>query len=412
VDDAVTSSSGDDHPVFNVLRVQRDVGAESKVALVYTDRIDGDNSNRVAAADTRVTFGDIYTLQAQGGVSRTSRFGETTTAPIWQATFNRAGRRYGLRYNMRGVHEDFRAEAGFISRAGVAGISLTNQLIAYGAQGSLVERWTGDVASDFTWIYDDFVHGRPSQDNKLHLNSNFTLRGGWRTGQSILIETFGYDQRLYDDYALLESGPDGDRILPFTGTPRLANLDYVLSLYSPRIKGFSGSVFALWGKDENFYEWAPADILFLNLSAQWRPTERLRVDGSYQVQSYSRRTDGSLVGRATIPRLKVEYQATRSIFFRVVSQYVTDVQDDLRDDSRTDLPIVIRDRATGEYERALGHDRSSLRTDVLFSYQPTPGTVIFAGYGNTLADANATDDLRPRRTIDGFFMKISYLFRL
>jgi len=412
VDDTVTSSSGRDHPVFNVLRVQRDVGAESKMAFVYTDRIDGDNSNRVAAADTRVTFGDIYTLQAQAGVSRTTRAGATTTAPIWQATFNRAGRHYGLRYNMRGVHEDFRAESGFISRAGVAGVNLTNQLITYGAPGSWMERWTGDVAGDFTWIYDDFVHGRSSQDNKLHLNSNFTLKGGWRTGQSILIETFGYDARLYADYALLESGPDGDRIRPFTGTPRLPNLDYVLSLSSPRLKGFSGSVFALWGKDENFYEWASADILFLNLSAQWRPTEKLRVDGSYQVQSYSRRTDGSLVGRSTIPRLKVEYQATRSIFFRVVTQYVTDFQDDLRDDSRTDLPIVIRDPATGEYARALGHDRNSLRTDVLFSYQPTPGTVIFAGYGNTLADADATDRRRPRRTIDGFFMKISYLFRL
>jgi len=412
VDDAVTSSTGEDHPVFNILRVQRDIGGESKLALVYTDRIDGDHSNRVAAADTRVTFGGIYTLQAQGGVSRTTRFGDTATAPIWQATFNRAGRRYVLRYNMRGVHEAFRAESGFISRAGVAGINLTNQLITYGAQGSLVERWTGDVSGDFTWIYDDFVNGRPAQDNKLHFNSNFALRGGWRTGQSVLIETYGYDERLYEDYALLESGPDGDRILPFTGTPRLPNLDYVLSVYSPRIKGFSGSAFVLWGKDENFYEWAPADILFLNLSAQWRPTDKLRVDGSYQVQSYSRRTDGSLVGRSTIPRLKVEYQATRSIFFRVVSQYVTDVQDDLRDDSRTDLPIVIRDPATGEYARALGHDRSSLRTDFLFSYQPTPGTVLFAGYGSTLADVDVRDPVRARRTIDGFFMKISYLFRL
>jgi len=47
----------------------------------------------------------------------------------------------------------------------------------------------------------------------------------------------------------------------------------------------------------------------------------------------------------------------------------------------------------------------------LFSYQPTPDTVLFAGYGNTLA--NAEEDPRTarlRRTVDG--SKLSYLFRL
>jgi hypothetical protein len=42
-----------------------------------------------------------------------------------------------------------------------------------------------------------------------------------------------------------------------------------------------------------------------------------------------------------------------------------------------------------------------------------PGTVLFAGYGNTLA--NLDEDPRTarlRRTSDGFFLKLSYLFRL
>jgi hypothetical protein len=412
VDDAETSASGRDHPVFNVLRVQRDVGGESKAAFVYTDRVDGANSNRVAAADARLTFGEIYALNLQAGLSRTVRPSWTTTAPIWQATLGRSGRHYGFRYALRGVADDFRAEAGFISRPGIVDLSFTNQVTAYGAPGSAMERWTGDVVLNGTWQYQDFVHRRPSQDNKLHFNSNFTFRGGWQAGQSVLIETFGYDRALYADYALVKSGPDGDEILPFVGRSRLPNLDYVISLDTPRLGGFSGSVFWLWGRDENFYEWASADILFLQLSAAWRPTERLRVDASYQVQSYDRRTDGSTVGRHAIPRLKIEYQMTRAIFFRMVSQYDAEQQDDLRDDSRTELPIVIRDPATGTYARALGFSRNSLRTDWLFSYQPTPGTVIFAGYGNTLADPNTRDAAGRRRTEDGLFFKISYLFRM
>ena len=55
----------------------------------------------------------------------------------------------------------------------------------------------------------------------------------------------------------------------------------------------------------------------------------------------------------------------------------------------------------------------SFRADWLFSYQPTPGTVLFAGYGNTLA--NLEEDPRSARlppSVDGFFLKFSYLFRL
>ena len=120
-----------------------------------------------------------------------------------------------------------------------------------------------------------------------------------------------------------------------------------------------------------------------------------------------------MVGIRRIPRLKVEYQITRPIFVRVVGEYNSDWQDDLRDDSRTNLPIYIRN-ARGGYDRAAAAYTKSFRADWLFSYQPTPGTVLFAGYGNTLA--NVDDDPRAAsrltRTVDGFFLKVSYLFRL
>ena len=166
------------------------------------------------------------------------------------------------------------------------------------------------------------------------------------------------------------------------------------------------------GKDENFYEWSSANILFLELDAAWRPTERVRVDATWQLQSYERRTDHSRVGSRKLPRLKVEYQVMRAMFVRVVSQYDSEFQDDLRDDSRTELPIASVDPATGSYERALGFARNNLRTDFLFSYQPTPGTVVFVGYGSTLEDPDAHDRFARQRTSDGFFLKVSYLFRM
>ena len=306
------------------------------------------------------------------------------------------------------------AQSGFISRRGIASLNATNQLTSYGAQGGWLERFTSDVVVDGTWLYDEFVAGRAAQDRKLHFNQNLALRGGWRVGASVLFESFGYDRSLYEDYAVAHPTADGGvQLVPYTGTPRLPNLDYVLSFAVPTRKGLTADGLLLWGKDENFFEWSSADIVFANVGAIWRPTDQLRIEGRYQLQSFQRRTDGSYVGIRRIPRVKVEYQVTRAIFVRVVAEQNRDFVDTLRDDSRTNLPVYIRN-AVGIYQPALRTSTDRVRLDWLFSYQPTPGTVVFAGYGSSLEEPGVTADVRRpyRRISDGFFAKISYLFRL
>lgn len=412
VDDRSLSRGGQDHPLFAVARVQRDFGGQSKVGLVYTHRVAGADDNRVFGADTRIVIGGIYAVQAQAAVSRTTAPGTTTVAPLWQFLASRSGRRFAFRYLVRGVDERFRAAAGFISRAGVANVTLTNQALFYGPQGGRLERFTSDVVLDGVWKYADFTAGRSAQDRKLHWNNNVTLRGGWQFGASVLVETFGFDPDLYADYALADASGPVPVLRPFVGTARLPNLDFVTSMTTPQRGGLGLDLFVLWGKDENFYEWASADILFGRAALQWRPTERLRVDAQYQIQSYQRRTDQSYVGIRRIPRVKVEYQMTRAIFLRLVGEHDAQFSDDLRDDSRTNLPIVIRDRETGAYEPARRSQATRFRVDALFSYQPTPGTVLFLGYGSTQREPHGRPERGLRRVEDGFFAKLSYLFRL
>ncbi len=71
VDDASTSATGTDHPVFNILRAQKDLGTSSKLALVYTDRVDGDRSNRVIGVDSRLVWQDVYRCSCRAPASRT-----------------------------------------------------------------------------------------------------------------------------------------------------------------------------------------------------------------------------------------------------------------------------------------------------------------------------------------------------
>ena len=122
--------------------------------------------------------------------------------------------------------------------------------------------------------------------------------------------------------------------------------------------------------------------------------------------------DGTAVSVRDVPRLKVEYQATRAVFLRFLGQYDARFRDALRDDTRTNDPILIRNADTGVYERALEQTDNDFRLDWLFSFQPTPGTLLFVGYGATLTEPDSFRFRRMNRTADGFFFKMSYLFRM
>ena len=246
---------------------------------------------------------------------------------------------------------------------------------------------------------------------KFTLSRDFTLRGGWNLGFSVLVERFYYPPELYSDFHIERQTSTGTEIVPFVGEPGLNNYDLVLTVQTPRSPRFSANTFVIFGQDENFDEWASAYIVLWTSGLVFGPTERIRVYGRYVRHQYLRKTDWSAVRVRDIPRLKLEYQLTRSIFFRFVGQYDATNVDDLRDDSRTNDPIVVPG-GDGGYERVLEWTRNDFRMDALFSFEPSPETVIFAGYGSSLTEEDSFRFRRLERLNDGFFMKLSYLFRM
>ncbi len=414
VDDRAASASGD-HPVYNLLRLQRDIGANSRLGLVYTDRIDGGNSNRVAGVDGRVVRG-VYSAQFQVAGSRTATGGVTITAPLFLGRIAANGRTFGFRASFNGSAPDFRARSGFYPMPGFSRVNVQPRVSFYGKSGSLMENLTVDLNLDGLYRYDQFATSAGMQEEKAHLNANLVMYGGWHVGASVLVERFGYPSEVYTDYRLeLPRAGGGADTVAFVGQPTIPNRDYVLTLDTPNFSQFSGSLFLLWGHDENFFEWASGEILWVTAGLDWRPTDQLRLNADFSLNQVKRRTDGSLVNLNYIPRLKMEYQASRAIFVRLVGEYISEQQSALRDDSRTDAPILIFDPGAGDFVRTTAFRQKSFRGDLLFSYQPNPGTVLFAGYGSTLRDPVDPADLNRtglRRSEDGFFFKASYLFRM
>lgn len=412
LDDKATSRSGQDQPLFNILRLSRDLGAQSRIAMTYTDKVDGASSNRVLSVDGRGVTGRIYSGSFQLAGSRTVATGATSTAPLFELRGARDGRAVGLRALFRGIDPDFNTESGFLSRAGEVQANLLPRYTWFGAPGARAQSVTGSVMFDGLWAYDNFTRRGDARDKKLHFNADASLKGGWSVGASLLLETFGYDPGFYGPRLRIEAPRMGGGLdtLPFVGTARLPNRDYVLRASSPRFRYFQLNGSVVWGIDENFYEWSSADILYASVSLNVRPSERVRIDGSWQIQQYARRTDGSLVGILRNPRLKLEYQVSRAIFVRVIGEYFAESVDALVDDSRTGYPLLQRNGA-GAFVRTAPTTRNSVRSDLLFAYTPTPGTVFYLGYGARLTEPESFRFERLQRTTDAFFLKASYLFR-
>jgi len=411
VDQKFASASGADNPIFNIVRAQHSLGHGSRIGMVYTDRIEGGNYNRVAEVDSRLVFKDIYGLNLQLAGSRTRTGGSTTTAPLWLAQFTVQHRIWGLRSAFAGISDDFRSASGFIGRNGIVHAYVDPSFTTYGKPGALMQRFTGDIVVDGIWQYQNFIHGRRIQDQKLHFNGNASLRGGWDIGAGYFVESFGYDSALYAPYRLeVPKTGGGLDTIPFVGQPTIHNGEYIVQIGTPQWKHFSGGGFFLQGHDENFFEWASADLLLLSVEVSYRPTDRFRNSLSYFWQQVNRRTDGSLTNVGRVARAKLEYQLSRPLFIRLVGQYIQDQTDSLRDDSRTNAPILIA--GPGGVTRSTASTTNLFHVDALLSYQPIPGTVVFAGYGSNMLDDDAFHFHGLKRTDDALFVKLSYLFRL
>ena len=408
VDGRPYSASGTDNPRYQILRLVRDLGGQSSAGIVYTDKVDGPDYNRVAGVDAHVMLGGTRRADFQLAGSETRVAGVTTSAPLWHATLDRTGHAFGYTYSVSGIAPDFVAASGFISRPGVVGATLDHWVTHYGKPGAAIENWKGDVSLSGRWVYPHLFSGQSPDDQFLHFTSTWQLRA-WNLSAAFFLESFSFDSALYAGYALLGGAAD---TLPFVGTPRIANYDLQFTVETPQFRHFNASLLVLPAiQDENFYEWAPAWILFIQAGLDWRPSTRLRINATYLHQEYWRKTDGSSVGREVIPRVKVEYQVSRPLFVRLVGQYDAFRRDSLRDDSRTNYPILIFDPDSGRYLPTGRQAHNQLQLDWLVSYTPSPGTVFYAGYDSSLTEAEAFAFRGIRRLSDGFFVKLTYLFR-
>jgi hypothetical protein len=414
VDDPLVSRSVGQNPIVNILRLRRDLAGQSTAGVLVSDREEGRSFNRVAGGDLRFVFKRLYFAQFQGVASSTGGAmggGGARTGPMWEAVVDRTGRSFGFHYAFIGIHPDFDSWNGFVPRPGFVQPSIANRFTAYGRPGSLFERFQTFAQSAALWRYDDFFSGKSILEDRLTATNELLLRGGWALNLNPALASFAFDTNRYAGRVVIVPQFIGSDTVAFAPSPRITTFILGSQVKTPQFSRFDASVGANAGNDIDFDETSRARRLDVKASANWRPTEQARVNVSYVSTTLTRRSDDVVTTRIRIPRAKLEYQLSRSIFVRIVGQYSAITGDSLVRDPRTGEPVYRSTSSGGGLAPLTRPAGTDVRVDWLFSYRPAPGTVFFAGYGSSLTEDDPLAFRDLRRVNDAVFIKVSYLLR-
>ncbi len=391
----------DHNDVVNIARLRGDYGMNSVAGVTITDRRGNGASNTVVAADTRYVFRNLYYLQAQFGNSFTSRAGTTTAAPIWSAEFDRTGRRWGFNFAATGIGDDFETGAGFVPRVGYQQGHAFQRISFLGNERSLFQNLSIFAGPTRLWRYGSFATAAQIEGSE-QIGTFITMRGGWGLSPSIQ-RTFVTVDPAFASGIFQRDGANA--LVPWRPSNRLSDLWSISnSISTPVYQRVNASLRFEYGDVPIFVEGRSGTQRRVTGALTLRPTPGTRIDGTL-THTRLARAGGGEYARVLIPRLKAEYQPSRSVFFRVVSQFRSDRVDAARNPLKG-APLL---SSTGTALTAV--DRRSLRTDWLVQYEPTPGTTAFIGYGDSWGSNGTILNTDLLRQSDGLFVKVAWLFR-
>jgi hypothetical protein len=405
-DDRAYSWGGNHSPLFGVSRIRYDFGSSNTLGAVLTAREDGGSYSRVAATDFRFYHSKLYFAQFQVASSWTDSLGNRRNGSLYQADWDRTGRAWGFHYTLRSLDPGFNAAAGFVNRTGIIETRAFNRLSFYGDQAALVQTYGSFFGLDRIWNNAGAGHGLAESSESIQPTA--TIRGGWQLSGALTHSYFAFDPSLYAGLTVQRSVGTSVVVIDTAAftvpPPEKDELGASFRVTTPTYRVFSGTVGITESQVPIFREAAPGNSSEIDAALDLRPTTAVRSSFQLSRLTIARKSDGSRFSSETIPRIKVEYQISPPIFLRLVGQYAARSRSALRD--RNENPILV----DGVLDA--GETTNEFSTDWLFSYRPVPGTLVYLGYGSTLEEPREFRFQDLRRTRDGFFGKISYLFRL
>ncbi|MGH7526966.1 MAG: hypothetical protein ACREMX_09715 [Gemmatimonadales bacterium] len=282
-------------------------------------------------------------------------------------------------------------------RSGIVYGHAFNRFTFYGARGALLENLTIFGGPERTWLYDDFGF-KEGLEGTESFDATFQLRGGWELNGRLQRDFVTYQDSTFARYTI--GGATGPAYLP---ADDFSGVTWTAKVTTPTWRRLGAELSYRRGRTPIFQEGATGSSRLFTGKVALRPATTLRVAATGTAFRLLR-LDGSEFARSIIPRLQVEYQPNRALFFRAIGEYRSERRAALLFPGSDD-PLFVG----GEAQPATNFN--GLRVDFLASFEPTPGTVAFLGYGSSLETDGEFNWSRLERMSDGFFVKLAYQIR-
>jgi len=369
---------------FGIVRINRDIGRQSTLGLIFTDREFENSFNRIGGLDGRFRLGQNWVARFQG-VASSTKFpdGNRLAGPAYDIQLERSGRQffYLIEYNDRSP--GFRTQPGFLRRADFRRIG---QSVEY--------QFRPEGKRLISWGPNFFMH-RIWDHSGTRLDWAYRSGVRWEfTGQTFLnLFADARRERLRpQEFPVLAE--NRDFAVNFKGFSFLTN-------YLPQVS-FRANYF--WGTALNFLPPAGQEPVLANssnggLGFTLRPMTALRVDNTYLFTRLTDRASGASIFNNHILRSKWNWQFNRELSLPVILQY----------------NAVLAHRKLTALETT-----KNFNADFLLTYLLNPGTAFYVGYNSNLQNidlvptATGSEIVRTGRFLNdakGFFVKFSYLFR-
>jgi hypothetical protein len=374
------------HAYFAIGRVSRDIGSQSTVGLLYTDREFQNSFNRVGGVDTRIRLNSNWTTSGQAVVSATRNLdGSYLAGPAFHMDVRRQGRSLTYIFDYEGRANGFHTDSGFDPQPGIHTLDTVLQY-TFHPEGKRLITW-GPVM-EVSRIYDH-------DGNRL--NTGYFPELTFEFPRQTFLQLF---------YAI-----EGELLRPKDFSVLTHNKDFQratreITLKTDYFRQVGLQVDYRWGNrvnyapavgQEPFLAWRSS----LDMTATVRPSSKLKIDNTYLLFRLRDRITGAAVFNDHILRSKWNYQFTRALSLRLIGQYSAFL---------------------GNPQFTLLPSDKNLNWDFLATYLVHPSTAIYVGYNSNLQNLDPALALEPDGYIrrrpgqfinDGrhFFVKASYLFR-